>query len=169
MATFDWVSGLRGRVGPVRENLNVLEWSRFVSERFILLPAATFLPLRAAMAVAGVIGAYDSVLPGRASRMVLDEMHASTGFSGASLSRAARERRTMYRRDLVWRQRMRKGRERLVDWRASETNAEGVHALLAEGASFVVAGGHFLAGAGDVRHLILPLQGSSVGGPITGL
>ena len=53
---------LRDRVGPLRENVNVFEWTRYFAEQFILLPAATYLPVSFAVAVADAIGRADAVL-----------------------------------------------------------------------------------------------------------
>jgi|GEM_PF-6197270 len=154
------------RVGPLRENVNVLGWTRYFSEMFILLPAATHLPVSFALAVADAIGRADALLPGETARSTRREMHAATGFRGSELARGVRSKLSMTRRDLVWRQRMKCGREQMDAWTLIETNSGPVHQLIESRTPFIIAGGHFTQAAGDFRYKLQPPKASSVGGAI---
>lgn len=154
-----------GRIGTLRENANILEWFRFLTERCVIIPAAARLPLGAALAAANAAGIIDSLIPVHTSRVAHAELRA-VGLTDAALERATRRRLAMPRHDLVWRQRMNVGREHIQHWRAIESNAGPVHELLSSKQSFIVAGGHFTQAAGDARHLILPLAGPAVGGAV---
>lgn len=157
----------RDLLGPrPRETLNIVEWLRFLAERFVLIPAATWLPLPVAVAIADAIGALDALLPTETSRSARRELRVALNVSGKELERELRRKLAMPRHDILWRQRMRRGRERIGDWRLIEANAHPVHQLLAARRSFIIAGGHFVQAPGDVRHKVLPLQGRALGGAV---
>ncbi len=156
---------LSGRIGPLRENVHLLEWFRFLTERWLIVPAARRLPLSVALATANAAGVVDAWIPTRAARAARAELEA-TGLTGAPLKRKIRERLAMPRHDLVWRERMTVHRESISQWRVIESNGAPVHALLNAKTSFIAAGGHFTQAAGDARHLVLPMRGSAVGGAV---
>ncbi len=158
-------SMLSGRIGPLRENVHLLEWFRFLTERWLIVPAARRLPLSVALATANAAGVVDSWIPTRASRAARAELDA-TGFTGATLERKIRERLAMTRHDLVWRERMAARLENISRWQVFQSNEAPVHALLDAKTAFIAAGGHFTQAAGDARHLVLPMKGSAVGGAV---
>ena len=160
-----WLSVAAGRIGPAHDLFSALEWARFFAERFVLLPAATWLPAGAALAVADAVGAADAFLPSGTRTVTRIELSAA-GVPAAELGRMVRARLAMPRRDIVWRQRMTRGREHIGDWTVTEHNGDAVHDLVAAKVSFVVASGHFTSSAGDLRHKVLPLDGRSVSGAV---
>lgn len=149
----------------MREALNPIEWARYLADQCLVFPAATFGPAALALRAATVIGAADALLPVATSRTARRELHAA-GLRGAALDAGVRERLAWPRRDLVWRQRFRTGKEHPGDWRLIEVDPGPVRELLGAKRSFIAAGGHFTSAAADLRHLVLPMAGAAVGGAL---
>lgn len=146
---------------PVRDALAGAEWARFLAEWLLLVPAARYLPLPAALSIADAIGIVDSLVPTRSRRELENEM-SELGIPEGDVSRLVRQRMVMRRRDLVWLERMGRGRERLDQWRVVESNSGPVHALIRSQRSFIVAGGHFTKAATKLRFKVIPPVGASV-------
>ena len=142
----------------LRETSNAVEWARLLAERFVLFPAAACLPAPWALRIADGIGAVDAAIPVKTRRVAYQELASATRLPRKQIAPLVRERLAMPRRDLVWRQRFRRGNERLDDWQLTEINAAPVRALLDQGVSFIAAGGHFTTAAGAVRLKVLPLS-----------
>lgn len=149
-----------------RERLNGIAWLRFLADRFVLLPMATWLPLPVALRVADTLGAVDSLLPVETTRQARLEIEAALGLQGSALRREVRRKLANPRRDLVWCQRMRHGKEHIDNWRLIETNEGPVHDLVPSHQSFIVAGGHFMDAATKARHKVLPVHGRSLSGAV---
>ena len=145
----------------LRDVCAVAEWVRFLAEWLVLVPAARYLPLRAALAVADAIGTVDSMVPTQTRRELQEEM-ARLGVPEDDVPRLVRARMVMRRRDLAWLERMGRGREYLDDWTVVESNAGPVHDLIRAQRSFIVAGGHFTKAATKLRFKIIPPHGASV-------
>ncbi|HEX5475182.1 MAG TPA: hypothetical protein VFX12_11010, partial [Vicinamibacterales bacterium] len=124
-------------------NLHALDWARYLADRLLIVPAADFLPRRAALRVADLVGAAEVHIPSRSARLARAEVHAALGVTGADERAGAARRLAGMRRDLAVNRRLSRGREHPRDWRLVQEGAAPVEAMLAEGRSFLVATGHF--------------------------
>ncbi len=130
------------RLGPLRDMLNAPEWFRYFTDRFVLIPAARVLPLRAALMLAEFAGVADLLMPTAARRTAIRDMRSATGLEGRALLRLAARRRAALRRSLVYTARAAVGRDSLADWEINETGTDAVHRMVAERRPFILAGIH---------------------------
>jgi hypothetical protein len=157
---------VRLRISRRQQSPNIAEWGRYLTDRFLLLPAANHLPLIAALTIATSAGFIDLLLPTTASRVARLEIAASTGLHGWLGLWAAGERLAMARRDLVYEQRMAAGRDGLAAWTLTETNSDGVQDLLAAHQPFLLATAHFPHAATYLAYRRIPSSTLPIrGGP----
>jgi hypothetical protein len=154
------------RGAPLRQVVSPLEWFRFLTERFLLVPTAAFLPVGAGLAVAEALGFIEWLSHSRASRSARAEMVAATGLTGSALTRALRRRLSASKRDLVWAERMRRGRERVSQWRVINVDDGPMRDLVAAGQPIMLCGGHFDAASRALRFTVTPADEMHVSGDI---
>ncbi len=147
----------------MKENLRVLAWFRYLTDRFVVVPIASVFPARIALTVADLVGLVHGLIPGRGSRVARLETTAATGAVGWAAFRGACRRLAGPRRDLVYLRRMRSRRESLADWTLNESNPDPIHQLVASRQPFVLAGGHFSSAPSYFRHQVLPADAAFVG------
>jgi lauroyl/myristoyl acyltransferase len=122
--------------------LSPVQWFRYLSERFVLIPAATYLPAAVAFALADGVALFDTLLTPRGWGMQR-EVATTHGSAGTKkLLHAWRCCRTTYR-DIVDIRRIAARRERPEVARVVQTNSDAVEAMLRERRPFLVAWGHF--------------------------
>jgi hypothetical protein len=142
-------------------SLSVVDWLRFLAEWGLLVPAARYLPVQLALTIADAISTVAWMVPSRARQERARELSA-LGIEESDLKQVMRERLILKRRDLVWLERMGRGREHLDAWTVTETNGGPVRELINAGRSFIVAGGHFTKAATKLRFKVIPPAGASV-------
>jgi lauroyl/myristoyl acyltransferase len=136
---------------------NLPEWLRYLSERYVVLPAADRLPRSWALRVADVIGFLDAVAPLQAGATARREVRAATGATGLRARGLAARRLAASRRDLVIARRLRRGREHTRDWIVTEVNALRVHELIDRGQPMMLVTGHFMESAAyALKTVIMP-------------
>ena len=142
-----------------------LDAFRYLTERYLIVPAAEHMPLRVAMFIADLAALADCLIPSGTWRTARAEVSAAR--PSLRRWRSARllvERLAAPRRELVWLTRMRAGREHPAAWKVVEIHRERVRCLIENGAPFVIADGHFSSAAIALVQQVLPTPVAFVAG-----
>jgi hypothetical protein len=131
------------RLGSWSDLRNTPEWSRFLVERLLVAPAGAALPLRAALTLSAATGFVEACVPTGTTRRTRLEVEAATGRHGMRALELTGRRLAATRRDLVYKSRASRGRDRDRSWTFVESNPEGARAVITSGSSYILATGHF--------------------------
>lgn len=130
------------------------EWVRYVEERWLIVPAARWMPVSVALNLAWLLASLELLLPSETSRESRAEIR-SMGITGRSAASLAQQRLAVGYYDLVWLTRMRYGRERSARWEILESGREHVDDLFRQG-PLVLATAHFSVAALTAIQSVLP-------------
>lgn len=126
-----------------------IEWCRYLVDRVVLLPAADFLPKRAALHLAAVMGVLDAGMTGTGAnwRRQFGRTH---GLGSTVEGRATRWRCSQPYFDLILIRRVAKGRDNVMSVPIRQVGGDGLSRLTRSAEKQILSGGHFGYFAGVV-------------------